>query len=492
MEGSAFTPPPLSSDPAWSLSDAGQWKAHTDFPVYAAQQSDGALIMQQLSLYSGNMTEAPNGTLLTGLFDSRSYVRLYCDVNTGNASTLPTLWVFLLIILGIVFGIIVLTSLLMHLVQSRRRQQLRRRISNGQVDLEALGIKRLKVPPQVLDQLPLFVYVAREQTVSVSDSEAAWGSASTSTIFEGPHLPGRDTLGDMIPPTEVRPPRRPNPKGNLPSPHTLPHLQLPYKQTTCPICLEGFVSHKTVVRKLPCPHIYHPECIDPMLQEYSSLCPYCKGKVLPVGYCPTKVTNNMVRLERNIRRIRERVTLESTPAVASPTHSGRSLALNGRMPSFHRQFGVGSRTNGSVAAAPVLARSNQSAAPVRVHRPTPMQYEEPPRVGLVDLDQERTDREAVRPRCKSHFGIVLSVGIDDDHSRAEGSRRTIPRLLVTPFLRAEPRLLPRCSIHRPVHPFPSMVTRGWEIKNLGTLVYHDDDWEDDRILILVSVFFHTS
>jgi len=418
MEGPALIPPPLPDDPSWSLSDADQWKARTDFPVYAAQQSDGALIMQQLSLYSGNMTEAPNGTLLTGLFDSRSYVRLYCDVNTGNASTLPTLWVFLLILLGMVLGIIVLTSLLMHLVQSRRRQRLRRLISTGQVDLEAPGTKRLKESAQVLDQLPLFVYVAREQAVGISISDAAWGSASTSTIFEGPHVPGRDALRGTIPPTEAQPPRRPDSKGNLPSLDTLPHLQLPYNQTSCPICLEAFVSHKTIVRKLPCPHIYHPECIDPMLQEYSSLCPYCKGKVLPVGYCPTKVANNMVRLERNTRRIRERVTEESSPAIDVSNLPGRPLALNGRMASFQRQFGVGSRPNGtrsaaafppielrSVAATPVLARSIQPAAPVTGHRPTPLQHTEPPRVGLVDLDLQQTDREASQPRCKSHLRI---------------------------------------------------------------------------------------
>lgn len=86
-----------------------------------------------------------------------------------------------------------------------------------------------------------------------------------------------------------------------------------------------------------------------MLQEYSSLCPYCKGKVLPVGYCPTKVTNSVVRLERNIRRIRERVTEDSEPAIDILYLFGRPLALNGRRASF-RQFGAGGRTNGTRSA----------------------------------------------------------------------------------------------------------------------------------------------
>ncbi|MCJ1245965.1 hypothetical protein MMC30_003169 [Trapelia coarctata] len=421
VEGPASTPPPLPNDLAWSLDDAGQWKAHNNFPVYAVQQSDGAQIMQQLSLYSGNLTDAPNGYLLTGLYDSRSYVRLYCDVNTGSASTLPSLWVFSLIVLGMLLGIIALTSVLMHLVQSRRRQQLRRLISNGQVDLEALGIRRLRVPQQVLDQLPLFVYVAQEQAAGVYNPVPSCGSTSTSTIFEGTHMTGRVHLPDVVPSTEAQPPQRLDSKGTLPSPDTLPHLQLPYNQTNCPICLEDFVSHRTIVRKLPCPHIYHPECIDPMLQEYSSLCPYCKGKVLPVGYCPTKITNNMVRLERNIRRMRERVTVELSPPVHISNRYGRPLTLNGRMASFHRQFGGCSRANSrrsastqlelsSVAATPLPASSTQYATPGMAPHLSQVQHDEPPALqyrGLTYLDQEGTDREASLPRWRKAVGAMF-------------------------------------------------------------------------------------
>lgn len=372
--------------------------------------------MQQLSLYSGNMTDAPNGYLLTEQFDSRSYVRLYCDVNTGSASTLPISWVFILVILGLVLGIISLTSSLMYLVQWTRRLQLRRLISNGQVDLEALGIKQLKVPQQVLDQLPLFVYVAQEQAIDMFGAVGPCGSASTSTIFEGTHGPRQFPLEDRASPTEAQPPQRPDAKGSLPSPDTLPHLQLPYNQTNCPICLEDFVSHRTIVRKLPCPHIYHPECVDPVLQEYSSLCPYCKETVLPVGYCPTEITNDMVRLERNIRRIRERVTVESHPAAHVANLSGRPFAMRGRIASFHRQFRVGNRRSSrnsaaalrpvelrSFAAAPELASPNRSATSAMAHRTTSEHHVGNLALGhqeFIDLDEEQAHREASQPRCK--------------------------------------------------------------------------------------------
>lgn len=35
----------------------------------------------------------------------------------------------------------------------------------------------------------------------------------------------------------------------------------------------------------------------------------CKKSVLPLGYCPEKITNAMVRRERAIRRLRPRVTI---------------------------------------------------------------------------------------------------------------------------------------------------------------------------------------
>ncbi|MCJ1394171.1 hypothetical protein MMC18_007049 [Xylographa bjoerkii] len=342
------TPPPPPTDPAWNIGGGLTWGAATGFPVYALQPSDGAQLMLQLSLYSGNMTDAPNGHLLTEEFDSRNYVRLYTSVDTGSPSQIPSLWVFLLIVLGMFLVIIAITSFLMQYVQKRRRQALRRLIVSGDVDLEALGIKRLQVPQEFLDKLPLFVYVANDETKGAANPVTPSHNTATDTRDEQSATPETDAPAHSIQSLQSVPDnrsvrrRQSDLQRNPPSADTLSHRQLPYSQPTCPICLEDFISHETVVRELPCRHIYHSECIDPLLREYSSLCPVCKGKVLPAGYCPTKVTNAMVRRERLIRRMRERVTIEVGPQEGE---SGRPLSVGRRMASFHRQFGRSIRSD---------------------------------------------------------------------------------------------------------------------------------------------------
>jgi hypothetical protein len=92
-----------------------------------------------------------------------------------------------------------------------------------------------------------------------------------------------------------------------------------FSQPTCPICLDDFEPGETQVRELPCRHIYHPECIDPFLLRTSSLCPMCKESVLPRGYCPTRITNVMVRRERILRRMRNRAG-DGEPQSRRPSH----------------------------------------------------------------------------------------------------------------------------------------------------------------------------
>jgi len=90
---------------------------------------------------------------------------------------------------------------------------------------------------------------------------------------------------------------------------TMGHKFLPQAQPTCPICLDDFESGVTPIRELPCGHIFHPDCSDAFLSNNSSLCPMCKTSILPVGYCPVKITNTMVRRERALRRLRSRVVI---------------------------------------------------------------------------------------------------------------------------------------------------------------------------------------
>jgi len=160
----------------------------------------------------------------------------------------------------------------MHLIQRHQRKVLQRRLERGDVDLEALGIKKMNVPQEKIDQMPKYIYTD--------------GTAPIEPTLSSKHQPSQQ-----------------------------PHLTS-FSQTTCPICLEDFVSNETEVRELPCKHIFHPECIDLFLRDNSSLCPMCKKSALPPGYCPVKVTNLMVRRERLVRRMRVRRQQITAAAIA--------------------------------------------------------------------------------------------------------------------------------------------------------------------------------
>ena len=408
--------PPAISDPYWGLNDGGTWKSQNKYPVYAIPGFYGASIMQQLALYSGNMTDVPEGHLLSETFDSRDYVRLYTTVDTGRAPTLPSLWVFLLIVLAMLLTVMFITSLLMHYVQRRRRRELQRLIADGEVDLEALGIKRIKVPQEVLDKMPLFVYVSNDEEKQPSKSHLSpppvtltdkGGQDSTTSIdfvtATNADPSGRKTEFDSSVPHAT------NTTGSLPSPLTLPHRQLPYAQETCPICLDDFISHESVVRQLPCIHIYHPECIDPFLRDNSSLCPVCKGKVLPKGYCPTEVTNAMVRRERLIRRMRERMTEDNTTDDGS-TLPSRSVVVGRRMASFHRQFGVSSRAGGRRISSAPAAMSVEMRPPGT--RPGLAPVAAPPLQRSAFIDR----RDWARRRAGALLGHQM-MAVDEDNDR---------------------------------------------------------------------------
>ncbi|KAI9837056.1 MAG: hypothetical protein M1819_000705 [Sarea resinae] len=342
---------PAANDPLWDLFDGGQWKSKNPFPVYAIPELDGKDLMKDLSLYSGNMSDVPFGHQLTEIYDARDYVRMLAAIDTGGHRTVPGFWVFILIVVAILFAVFGLTSCGMHYIQYKRRQTLRRRITRGEVDLEALGIKRLTVPQQVLDKLPLFIYAVDEEPEgnSFTRSKSPTTDDSRGARFHTITKRVSDLTRNSAPS-----PSSTQPLAGQAHPHIvsagspLPHLL--YSQPTCPICLDDFVPHETTVRQLPCNHIFHPECVDVFLKENSSLCPICKKSVLPRGYCPTTITNVMVRREMMVRRMRERVVVSE--AGNDVPFGGLSMSLvnaRARMPSFQHQFGraAGSST-GSV------------------------------------------------------------------------------------------------------------------------------------------------
>ncbi|KAL5315078.1 hypothetical protein ACEPPN_017729 [Leptodophora sp. 'Broadleaf-Isolate-01'] len=313
------TTTPESTSEAWNLQDGGAWRTRHPFPVYALPGAMGSSLMHQLSLYSGNMTDVPYGHELTELpdVDIRDYVRLYTQIGLSTQTVLPTLWVYFLVVVAVLVICLGGISGLMHYVQRSRRNSLRRRVANGEIDLEALGIKRLRIPQADIDRLPLFIYVSEdEKSLPASpkqkehfitiDQRNDFSGAPTAVPGSDSHI--YDTLSSKELPTVELVPI----DDKIPIPETtFVHKFLPYIQPTCAICLEDFESGISEIRELPCGHIFHPECIDTFLANNSSLCPMCKKSALPLGSCPTKITNAMVRRERNLRRIRTRVPVQN-------------------------------------------------------------------------------------------------------------------------------------------------------------------------------------
>lgn len=278
-------------------------------PIYGITSDDASPLLQNMVNYAGNMSSVPFGSNLTALYDPLDYVRLTLTIDTGQSSSLPGLWLFLLIILAALGLIIASTSVSMHISQYRARRDLRRRIAAGEIDLETLGIKRLTVPKEMIDAMPIKIYGAsslpRSKSLSFakeptsSDTESRQSSSSPSPSSDPKH----NSIASSL---EVSQDIHSTPVDG-------------FEQQSCAICLDDFVVNTTPVRHLPCNHIYHPHCIDPFLGTRSSLCPLCKQSVLPKGFVPSslQLTNQTVARERRLRLLRERASNRSNNAADS-------------------------------------------------------------------------------------------------------------------------------------------------------------------------------
>lgn len=425
-------PPPVN-DETWKLNDGGSWKSDHAFPVYAIPSNVGRIMMRQLAVYSNN---GSHGDLLTAAYSSSNYSRLYTTIATNTQSALPSLWAFLLIVLGVVLFLVGITSFSMHCIQRRNRNALQRRVAAGEVDLEALGIKRLTVPQEALDKLVTFTYFADEKSrigVQKTGTLATTADASSVRLSLPEVAPERRSISE---PTYTVPPHFTNGSG----PAILPRSsslrtprQLTYSQPTCPICLEDFISDRTVVRQLPCQHIYHPKCIEAVLTKSSSLCPVCKGPVLPKGYCPENITNAMVRRERQVRRRQQRDAFAAIEGHSNRNGdtsvvSERPVAVGRRMASYHRQFGRSAQvSNGDSrsSSAPTVPTAVEMSDRTSNHLSATVAASTRPIIDLNErrrrtvsefleqqptADDEERERWAGMSRCELHIpGISVDV-----------------------------------------------------------------------------------
>ncbi|KAK1149544.1 hypothetical protein N8T08_005093 [Aspergillus melleus] len=322
IPGSNDTKPPTEDSSVWSLRDK-EWKRRNKYPVYAIPGPAGATIMRQLSYYSGNSSR-PYNESMEFLQEGQGETRLFALINLDRGGKkMPSLWGFILAIVGTVLVLSVILLLCYQIVQKRRRESLQRRIEAGEADIEHLGLHQLKVSQEVLDTFPVYAYPDLE-ALSDSDTQSRLGDDGSThqldKVEEEPentdtdsqtrirtdpavhNVQGRVEIGEK----EVSPNQEDDISSS--SQHQTqittpsPRNRFSHSQTTCAICLDDFVPNVAIVRELPCGHIFHVECIDTSLEQNSSLCPLCKKSVVPPGSYPVPVTNRMVHLDYMLRR----------------------------------------------------------------------------------------------------------------------------------------------------------------------------------------------
>ncbi|KAK2693185.1 hypothetical protein QWA68_009616 [Fusarium oxysporum] len=344
------------------------------YPIYAISGQEGQNMMRQLSYYSGSVDDIPYGENISTLYgpNPKDYVRIWTELSVQDESDIPPLWAFFLIVIGALLAIFAFVSITMHLVQRRRRISLRKRVESGEVDLEAMGIKRLTVPATHITSFPLFTYNADPDSTAPPPTPSSTRRIRSSRGFDQ-----RSTRSGA----SVR-----SKRSNIGASGDNAATNF---QPSCHICLTNFEHRVTIIRELPCGHIFHPECIDEFLSKNSSLCPMCKHSMLPRGYSP-RITNGMVRRERALRKLRQRVDLEDLSEEGdntkmkdwskrlfrtspSPSRPSSSPLVTLKLPKFRRQPVTNTATNeeGRVETPPVSSTPAQSQEPEPEPEPEP-------------------------------------------------------------------------------------------------------------------------
>ncbi|OBR10090.1 Ring finger domain-containing protein [Colletotrichum higginsianum IMI 349063] len=419
--------PQGADSPIWDLEDGDAWRSQNRFPIFAIPGAEGNKMMRQLSLYSGNISQIPFGDQIEQRYEPHDddFVRIWTELTVKDRDSVPAMWTWILTVVGVVLFIIACLSLTMHLVQRRRRISLRRRVLSGEVDLEAMGIKRVTVPVNHVKGFPLFTYSFQPEMASTPSTTRPPKSLRSPrsmrtdqrTISESTTARSRARRASMNSSTST--------------------VATNY-QPQCHICLENYLDRESIIRELPCGHIFHPECIDEFLSLNSSLCPICKRNMLPRNYCP-KITNGMVRRERAIRRLRERVVLDESDdeeAEVTSKHWGKRLfgtdkaappraetpmtpVLPAKSPKTGQES-ANARTTSDLEAAP-LSRTleptqeeqEDSDRPLSHSegRETSQQQPQPPRPAAVAQHSHRNKR-------RKTGGLRLHVPSSDDSKQA--------------------------------------------------------------------------
>ncbi|KAL1915387.1 uncharacterized protein VTP21DRAFT_6845 [Calcarisporiella thermophila] len=254
----------------------------SDLPAFYVDLTVGQKLRALLRMYSGNFTdEVGNREVGNALLGTRR-VRI---ILLPFMQYYPGIWELTLIIIIALLCISFSTSVAMqcHFYRMRRRQQrMELFMLNSQPSVKP------NVDPAHLDTFPTrsfhkataslntVQYEARRASVNSTNSTSSQKAAQTTASPNGEGLEVVDA-------------------------------------EMCAVCLEDYVEGD-MLRKLPCDHEFHTECIDPWLTTKSPTCPLCKLDCLPPGEslnkplvileAPSAVHPRPSRVQRLLSRLR--------------------------------------------------------------------------------------------------------------------------------------------------------------------------------------------
>lgn len=393
---------PVWNTAEWGM-DASTWKDWVQqsgytHSVWGASFPLGATLLQEMSKSPRTVAVASFASELSQNHPPRD-VRLFRRSSPSGVNNyspvLSKLWVFAIMVLAGLFIVVGTTSLVMHFNQARMRRDLRRRIANGQVDLEMLGIKRQRVPQKIIERMPRYVYTSED---------ASHTSLAAKETTSSPHV-------------------------SVPAQHkALPKRDVPFSQPTCPICLDDFTHDETVVRELPCQHIFHPECVDEFLRTSTSLCPICKKSALPAGFCPDNITIAMVRRERAMRRNHEPEVEPRRLSTLLPRSIHRFVpARLLQVPSRPRQGAEEAQAHQTVTAPP---SDSENPNPPTYTAPTPPRTSQPS--ATVDLEMGTLEPTALTPTPTTTTELPPEIQVLSPEARREWGRQRLAAAIPSP------------------------------------------------------------
>ncbi|KAJ5543447.1 hypothetical protein N7461_009450 [Penicillium sp. DV-2018c] len=304
--------PPDSNNPTWKIDAEGKWRLDHQYPVYVIPGPAGLTLINDLSWYSGKPPATKRDDSDTQFVTQTENNRLFARIeNEQGTEQLPSLWSFVLAIAGTVLILSLVLVTIYRLILRRRRVGLQRRIEEGQIDLETLALNQMKAPQDVVDKMPLYTYLEVDPSRDSSfTQERASTDSKEHNAAETTNPPSPTEDNHSYHDTGLRKPPAAVIK-SAPNDTCRSRYRLSHTQTTCAICLDDFVTGSSLVRELPCGHIFDAECIDPFLTQNSCLCPLCKKSVLPPGSFYISVTNEMTFSSSNFRDNDNRRPLEA-------------------------------------------------------------------------------------------------------------------------------------------------------------------------------------